>query len=128
MSDKPINSAFFHILNNYFYIPSLNGKILKHTILYENILALSENGPLCRVYNAVTIHWNNDEHNAVRTSAGIFDVSHMGEFTISGNDAENFLQLLTTNDIKKLSNGQAQYSTMCLEDGGKIDDLVIYRF
>ncbi|RTZ94462.1 MAG: glycine cleavage system aminomethyltransferase GcvT [Candidatus Neomarinimicrobiota bacterium] len=69
-----------------------------------------------------------DEHNAVRTSVGVFDVSHMGEFTISGNDAENFLQLLTTNDINKLAIGRAQYSTMCLENGGIIDDLVIYRF
>ena len=70
----------------------------------------------------------NIEHEAVRTDCGVFDVSHMGEFTISGNDAENFLQLLTTNDINKLAIGRAQYSTMCLENGGIIDDLVIYRF
>ena len=51
-----------------------------------------------------------EEHKAVRNTAGVFDVSHMGEFKIHGKGAENFLQLVTVNDVKNISNGQAQYS------------------
>ena len=69
-----------------------------------------------------------DEHNAVRNMIGVFDVSHMGEFKISGAGAENFLQLLTTNDVKKISVGQAQYSAICLKNGGIVDDIILYRF
>jgi|TARA_B100001996_G_scaffold51689_1_gene36943 aminomethyltransferase len=69
-----------------------------------------------------------DEHNAVRNMIGVFDVSHMGEFKISGLGAENFLQLITINDVKKISAGQAQYSALCLKDGGILDDIILYRF
>ena len=68
-----------------------------------------------------------EEHLAVRRSCGIFDVSHMGEFIISGSDALSFLQKMTINDIELLKVGQAQYSAMCFEDGGIIDDLIITR-
>ena len=102
---------------------------MKHTILYDKHIGFNAKMvPFAGFIMPLQYTGITDEHTAVRTSVGVFDVSHMGEFTISGNDAENFLQLLTTNDIKKLSYGQAQYSTMCLEDGGIIDDLVIYRF
>ena len=102
---------------------------MKRTILYDKHIGFNAKMiPFAGFTMPLQYTGITDEHNAVRSSAGIFDVSHMGQFTISGNDAENFLQLLTTNDIKKLSNGQAQYSTMCLEDGGIIDDFVIYRF
>ena len=67
------------------------------------------------------------EHELVRSKAGLFDVSHMGEFIISGNDALSFLQKMTINDIELLKVGQAQYSAMCFEDGGIIDDLIIYK-
>ncbi len=67
------------------------------------------------------------EHNAVRSKAGIFDVSHMGEFIISGSDAEKFLQKITVNDVSSLSKGQAQYSAMCFKNGGIVDDLLIYK-
>ena len=67
------------------------------------------------------------EHENVRKKAGLFDVSHMGEFIISGSGSENFLQRVTINDIKALCPGQAQYSAMCYEDGGIIDDLIIYK-
>ena len=67
------------------------------------------------------------EHLAVRKSCGIFDVSHMGEFIISGNDAFSFLQKVTINDVELLKVGQAQYSAMCFEDGGIVDDLIVYR-
>ena len=69
----------------------------------------------------------NQEHNTVREKVGVFDVSHMGEFIISGSDSLNFLQKVTTNDLSKLQFGQAQYSLMCNENGGIIDDLIIYK-
>ncbi|MEX2583675.1 MAG: glycine cleavage system aminomethyltransferase GcvT [Gemmatimonadota bacterium] len=68
------------------------------------------------------------EHNAVRTTAGLFDVSHMGEFEISGPQALELVQYVTTNDASTLSLGQAQYSTLCRDDGNLLDDLLVYRF
>lgn len=67
------------------------------------------------------------EHEAVRTRAGLFDVSHMGEVEISGPDALALVQKLTTNDASKLQVGQTQYSLMCYPDGGTVDDLLVYR-
>ena len=67
------------------------------------------------------------EHLAVRQGAGVFDVSHMGEVETSGPDAEAFLQHLLSNDITKLADGGAQYSVLCREDGGVLDDLFTYR-
>lgn len=68
----------------------------------------------------------NDEHAAVRNNAGVFDVSHMGEFLIKGEKAIQLIQQVTTNDITKIKAGQAQYTCMLNEDGGIIDDLIIY--
>ncbi|HLX41432.1 MAG TPA: glycine cleavage system aminomethyltransferase GcvT [Ktedonobacteraceae bacterium] len=68
-----------------------------------------------------------DEHNAVRTHAGLFDVSHMGEFKASGSDALAFLQYLVPNDVAKLAIGQALYTQLCKPDAGVIDDLLIYH-
>src|ERR1035441_2663245 len=68
-----------------------------------------------------------DEHLAVRNAAGIFDISHMGEVTISGAGAVEFLNRTLTNDIRKLASGQGQYTLMCNERGGVIDDLYAYR-
>lgn len=67
------------------------------------------------------------EHGAVRTDAGLFDVSHMGEFRVRGPEAEALVSHLTTNDPARLDVGQAQYSTMCLPEGGIVDDLLVYR-
>jgi aminomethyltransferase len=67
------------------------------------------------------------EHVAVRTAAGVFDVSHMGEIETSGPDAERFLQRLLSNDITQLPEGGAQYGVLCREDGGVLDDLFTYR-
>jgi len=69
-----------------------------------------------------------DEHLAVRKAAGIFDISHMGEVSITGSDADAFLNQTLTNDVKKLEVGAAQYTLMCNERGGVIDDLYAYRF
>ena len=68
------------------------------------------------------------EHIAVRKAAGAFDVSHMGEFIVRGKNAEIFLNYITINDVSKIEIGQAQYSAMCYDDGGIIDDLLIYRY
>ena len=69
----------------------------------------------------------NNEHNSVRTKAGLFDVSHMGEFIVSGPDGESFLQKMTVNDVASLSVGQAQYSAMCTKNGNIVDDLLVYK-
>ncbi|MGQ0560833.1 MAG: glycine cleavage system aminomethyltransferase GcvT [Gemmatimonadota bacterium] len=68
------------------------------------------------------------EHEAVRRRAGLFDVSHMGEIEVRGPQALDLVQHVTTNDASKLVVGQAQYSVMCREDGGCIDDCIVYRF
>ena len=67
------------------------------------------------------------EHVAVRTSVGVFDVSHMGEIETSGPEAEAFLQRILSNDVSKIAERGAQYSVLCREDGGVLDDLFTYR-
>ncbi len=67
-----------------------------------------------------------DEHKTVRTAVGVFDVSHMGEFFAEGPGALSFLQTVTINDVSKLTPGKAQYSAMCNEEGGIVDDLLVY--
>ncbi|HUI25973.1 MAG TPA: glycine cleavage system aminomethyltransferase GcvT [Candidatus Kryptonia bacterium] len=68
-----------------------------------------------------------DEHTAVRTRAGLFDVSHMGEVEVSGNAAFETCQRLTVNDVARLSDGHAQYSLLCLPSGGVVDDVMVHR-
>ncbi|MFP4456460.1 MAG: glycine cleavage system aminomethyltransferase GcvT [Clostridia bacterium] len=69
-----------------------------------------------------------DEHHAVRNEAGMFDVSHMGEFEVYGEEATKFLQHLLTNDVEDLSNYGIVYTFMCYEDGGVVDDLLAYKY
>ena len=68
-----------------------------------------------------------DEHLAVRKAAGLFDISHMGEVLVSGAGAEAFLNQTLTNDVRKLAPGQGQYTLLCNERGGVVDDLYAYR-
>src|SRR2546422_8673804 len=68
-----------------------------------------------------------DEHLTVRNAAGLFDISHMGEVLIQGPGAAEFLNQTLTNDIRKLATGQCQYTLMCNETGGVVDDLYAYR-
>ena len=68
----------------------------------------------------------NDEHAAVRNNAGVFDVSHMGEFVLKGDKALDLIQRVTTNDASKRTNGKAQYSCLPNKDGGIVDDLLVY--
>jgi aminomethyltransferase len=67
------------------------------------------------------------EHISVRTAAGVFDVSHMGEIEVRGPQAPGFLQRALSNDVRRLAEGAAQYSVLCREDGGVLDDLFTYR-
>ncbi|MFZ7103188.1 MAG: glycine cleavage system aminomethyltransferase GcvT [Peptococcaceae bacterium] len=69
-----------------------------------------------------------EEHNTVRNQAGLFDVSHMGEFEVKGADAGRFIQRLITNDLNKIEPNKVIYSPMCYEDGGTVDDLLVYCF
>lgn len=105
------------------------GEELKQTPLF----------PLYKEYGGKTIDFGGwelpvqfssikEEHEAVRTRAGLFDVSHMGEIFVEGPESLNFLQKLVTNDVSKLSEGRAQYTAMCYPDGGTVDDLLIYKF
>src|SRR5262249_34274695 len=68
-----------------------------------------------------------EEHRTVRAAVGLFDVSHMGEFEFRGANTLGALQRLTTNDVAALGVGQVQYSLLCYEDGGIVDDVTLYR-
>lgn len=102
--------------------------VLKRTPLYETHVAL--NGRLVEfggwempvLYTSIV-----KEHLAVRDAAGLFDISHMGEFLFEGPDAKKFLNKLLTNDLARLEPGQGQYSLLCQDNGGVIDDLYAYR-
>ena len=76
----------------------------------------------------IQYHSIREEHRRVRETVGMFDVSHMGEILIKGSKALDMVQKVTINDASKLSLGQVQYSAMCYEDGGIVDDLLVYRF
>jgi aminomethyltransferase len=69
----------------------------------------------------------NEEHLLVRNKVGLFDLSHMGEFIVTGKDAARFVQKVTVNDVSALNEWQIQYSCMCYPDGGIVDDLLVYR-
>lgn len=68
-----------------------------------------------------------DEHHTVRNAAGLFDLGHMGQVEVDGNDALEYLQFISTNDVSRLAPGEAQYSMMLYPDGGVVDDIIIYR-
>ena len=68
----------------------------------------------------------NDDHHAVRNNVGVFDVSHMGEFILKGENALSLIQQISSNDASKLTNGQAQYSSILNQNGGIVDDMLVY--
>ena len=102
---------------------------MKKTALYDRHVALNAKLVSFAGYQ-MPVQYSGivKEHHAVRKTAGIFDVSHMGEFIVSGPAAEVFLNLVTINDVTSIKTGQAQYSAMCYADGGIVDDLLIYRY
>ncbi len=83
--------------------------------------------PFAGFYMPVAYRGITEEHRKVRSSVGVFDLSHMGEFRITGSRALDFLQKMTTNDVAKLAVGDVQYSLMCHPEGGIVDDLLVYR-
>ncbi|GGN97183.1 glycine cleavage system aminomethyltransferase GcvT [Saccharibacillus kuerlensis] len=102
---------------------------LKRTPLYPLYAETGE--PRCIDFGGwelpVQFYGIQKEHEAVRERAGLFDVSHMGEFMLEGQDACPFISRLTTGDIESLEIGQAVYTFMCYENGGVVDDLIVYR-
>src|SRR4051794_5788430 len=101
---------------------------LLRTPLYDrHVAAGARLVPFARWEMPVQYEGIKEEHLAVRGSAGIFDVSHMGEIETSGPGAGALLQRLLSNDVDKLAVGGAQYSVLCREDGGVLDDLFTYR-
>lgn len=83
--------------------------------------------PFAGFYMPVSYRGISEEHRKVRSTVGVFDLSHMGEFRVTGPKALEFLQKVTTNDVAKLAVGDVQYSMMCYPEGGVVDDLLVYR-
>jgi aminomethyltransferase len=108
--------------------PNLGASAPNRTPLYERHVALGGRivdfggWELPQQYTSIR-----DEHLAVRKVAGLFDISHMGRLYVEGSPAEAYLQRIFTNDMSKLEPGHAMYTLMCKEDGGVLDDLVVYR-
>lgn len=102
---------------------------MKDTALTSTHISLNAKMVPFAGYNMpVSYEGVNAEHETVRKGIGVFDVSHMGEFLISGENALELIQKISSNDASKLEDGQAQYSCMPNEEGGIVDDLIIYRF
>lgn len=100
---------------------------MKQTPFTEKHIALGARMAAFAGYNMpISYAGINEEHHTVRRAAGVFDVSHMGEFIIKGDQALDLIQRLTTNDAAKLRDGQAQYSVLTNEQGGIVDDLLVY--
>ena len=100
----------------------------KKTCLYDKHVAL---GALMQPFGGfiMPIQYTNitDEHNAVRQHSGVFDVSHMGEVTVKGPDAERYVNHIFTGDVKGAEPGKIFYGMMCYENGGTVDDLLVYK-
>lgn len=100
----------------------------KKTCLYDKHVAL---GALMQPFAGydMPIQYSSiiDEHEAVRTRCGVFDVSHMGEAVITGNDAERYVNYIFTNDVRAISAGGVLYGMMLYPDGGTVDDLLVYK-
>src|SRR6476469_764635 len=100
---------------------------MKNTPFTEKHIALgAKMAPFAGYNMPISYTGINDEHAAVRNNAGVFDVSHMGEFILKGEHALDLIQRVTTNDASKLTAGKAQYSCLPNENGGIVDDLLIY--
>lgn len=101
---------------------------MKNTALTQKHISLGAKMVPFAGYNMpVSYSGLNDEHATVRNSVGVFDVSHMGEFILKGENALDLIQRVTSNDASVLTDGKAQYSCLPNKDGGIVDDLIVYR-
>ncbi len=101
---------------------------MKKTCLYDKHVALGAlMSPFAGFEMPIQYSSITDEHQAVRSDCGVFDVSHMGEVIVRGNDAERFVQHIFTNDVSGAPVGKIFYGMMCYEDGGTVDDLLVYK-
>ena len=101
--------------------------MIKNTPFTQNHIDLGAKMAAFAGYNMpISYSGINDEHASVRNNAGIFDVSHMGEFILKGENALDLIQRVTSNDASKISNGKAQYSCLPNKEGGIVDDLLVY--
>jgi len=101
---------------------------MKNTALTETHEALGAKMVPFAGYNMpVSYEGINIEHETVRKGVGVFDVSHMGEIIIKGENALSFIQHITVNNAANLQIGKVQYSAMCHENGGIVDDLLVYK-
>lgn len=101
---------------------------LKRTALYDEHVKLGARMVEFAGYEMpIQYRGIRDEHKRVRETVGMFDVSHMGEIEISGPAALDMVQKITINDVERLAEGQVQYTAMCYEDGGIVDDLLVYH-
>lgn len=101
---------------------------IKHTCLHDVHVAMgAQMSPFAGWDMPIQYRGIVEEHNAVRTRCGLFDVSHMGEFHVGGKDAERFVNRIFTNDVTALADGQIAYGMLTRHDGGTVDDLLVYR-
>jgi aminomethyltransferase len=111
---------FLYICNNTFYM-------IKNTAFTDKHIALgAKMAPFAGYNMPISYTGINDEHAAVRNNVGVFDVSHMGEFIVKGEHALDLIQRVTSNDASKLTKGKAQYSCLTNNEGGIVDDLLVY--
>ena len=100
----------------------------KQTCLYDKHVALGAlMSPFAGYDMPIQYSSITDEHQAVRTACGVFDVSHMGEVSVRGKEAERFVQHIFTNDVSGAPAGKIFYGMMCYENGGTVDDLLVYK-
>lgn len=117
------------IINSYTFATSTKSNHMKETVLTSLHISLGAKMAEFAGYNMPIVYSGiNEEHRAVRNSVGVFDVSHMGEFMLKGDKALDLIQLVTTNDASKLADGKVQYSCMPNDQGGIVDDLLVYRW
>lgn len=103
------------------------GNVMKNTPFTAKHITLgAKMAPFAGYNMPISYTGINDEHSTVRNNAGVFDVSHMGEFIVKGEHALDLIQRVTTNDASKLTNGKAQYSCLTNNEAGIVDDLIIY--
>src|SRR5579859_3205611 len=108
--------------------PGLEGLEQKTPLYEEHVSGRARLVPFAGFLMPIQYTGIIEEHRAVRGAMGIFDLSHMGEFRITGPEAVAAIDRLVTNDIVVLKPGQIRYSPMCYPDGGIVDDLLVYRF